>query len=75
MIKFIIEVILFFIPRYVTNDVALAFDDNMELQVYCFKGHEELGDDIYIEAYGVIRSFTFLGFCSGGKCRIYKWRG
>lgn len=72
MIKFLISFVLFFIPRYTTDDVALATDENGDLQVYCLKGQENLGDEMYIEAYGLVKTFTFMGWCSGGKCHIYK---
>lgn len=66
MIREILEVLLMLVPRYVTDRVALAYDAAGSLQVYCLEGEEIDGDELYIECYGTIRTFTWLNMSKGG---------
>lgn len=68
--KFIKEIILFFIPRFVTDNVALARDHDGNLQVYCLTEQVEPEDKLYIETYGVCKTFTWFGLTTGGWCLV-----
>lgn len=70
MVDFLIGFALFFIPRFLTDRVALAVDDNGEWFVYCLEGQELEGDDIMIQEYGTIETFTWLGFTRGGMVLV-----
>ncbi|MGH1374417.1 MAG: hypothetical protein ACRBBW_20435 [Cellvibrionaceae bacterium] len=64
--ELILGLILAIIPRYVTDRVALAIDESGTLQVYCLEGQELEGDEMFIECYGTIKTFTWLGVTKGG---------
>lgn len=68
--NFLKEFILFFIPRYVTDRVALSIDENLVWSVYCLEGQERVGDEIFIEAYGTIKIFTWFGFTKGEMVKL-----
>jgi hypothetical protein len=68
--KFLISMILFLIPRFVTDRVALARCEHGELCVYCLESDVENEDKTVIESYGTINTFTWLGFAAGGKVTI-----
>lgn len=63
---FIVEALLFFVPRYVEDRVALIQIQGV-WSVYCREGQERDGDNLIIDAYGTIKSFTWLGLAKGGE--------
>lgn len=64
--------ILFFVPRIITDEVALVSDGNGNYRVYCLKGQECGEERSIIECYGKVKTFTWLGIAAGGKCEIYQ---
>jgi hypothetical protein len=66
------ELALIFIPRYVTDRVALARNNSGHLDVLCLEGQEIDGDELCIECYGTIKTFTWLNISKGGMVAIDK---
>lgn len=65
------EFLLTFIPRFVTDRVALNYNDGI-WSVVCLESQVEDDDLIIISAYGTIKTFTWLGFARGGKVELDK---
>lgn len=61
------EVILFFIPRFINDRIALT-RVNGELQFHCLECQVTPYNEFAIEAYGSVRTFTWFGFATGGEC-------
>lgn len=64
------EIVLFPVPRFVTDRVALSLDDKGVWSVFCLEGQEIPGDNIFIEAYGTINTFTWFGITRGGNVEL-----
>jgi len=65
------ELLLIFIPRFITDRVALNFNDGVWF-VFCLESQVEDDDLISISAYGTIKTFTWLGFAKGGMVKLDK---
>ena len=72
MIDYLIECILFLIPRYITDRVALVQGDNGEWTVFCLECQVEESEKLMIDSYGTIKTFTWLGFAAGGWVKLDK---
>lgn len=67
---FIADIILFFVPHYVTDRVALVKDESGEWEVFCLESQVREDDEIFIDAYGTIRTITWLGLTKGGNVTL-----
>ena len=61
------EIFLMFIPRFVTDRVALQIDHVGNYSVYCLESKQKPEDKMFIACYGTIKTFTWLGFTKGGN--------
>ncbi|MBO9492058.1 hypothetical protein J7384_16980 [Endozoicomonas sp. G2_1] len=72
MFKDFLEAILFYIPHFVTDRVALAYDEKKRLYVYCLEEEVQSSDKKYIAYYGTCKSIAFLGIGYGGVVTLDK---
>lgn len=68
-IKFLFDIL---VPRFIEERVCLAKNDNDEWYVVCAERFEQEEDSLYIEKRGTMKTFTWLGFASGGPCKMDK---
>ena len=69
MVIIVIEFILFFIPRFVTDRVALGCDHG-EWYVISLERNLDDYERQFVHAYGTIRTFTWFGFAKGGLVKL-----
>ena len=70
-----IDLLLLLIPRWQKFDVALGLDYDGSWYVVCHTEYMQPEDELFIEAYGILESFTWFGWASGGEATIYKVKG